>query len=135
LQDFGPIDTLVLACTHYPLLMSAFLEASRAKVLDPASFVAERLADWLLRHPEFDAPASGVAASVASNGVSNGPASGHGGPRGSVRVQCTSDPHVFRQHATRFFGSELTDIVRLGEQRGRLELHVPGHVVVGQVVR
>lgn len=117
LQDFGPIDTLVLACTHYPLLMTAFLEASQAKVLDPAPFVAERLADWLARHPDFDAPAVNT------------------GSTGRVRVQCTSDPHAFREHATRFFGSELTDIVRLGEQRGRLDLYVPGHVVVGQVVR
>lgn len=97
--------------------MTAFLEASQAKVLDPAPFVAERLADWLARHPDFDAPAVNT------------------GSTGRVRVQCTSDPHAFREHATRFFGSELTDIVRLGEQRGRLDLYVPGHVVVGQVVR
>lgn len=115
LRDFGAIDTLVLACTHYPLLMATFVESSHARVLDPAPYVAERLADWLARHPTFDTP--------SSTG------------EGSVRVQCTSDPRVFRQHATRFFGSELTDIVRLGEQRGRLELHDPEHVVVGQVVR
>jgi glutamate racemase len=112
LRDFGPVDTLVLACTHYPLLMAAFLESSNARVLDPAPFVAERLVDWLARHPDFDTPGTG-----------------------QVRVQCTSDPHVFREHAVRFFGSELHDVVRLSEQRGRLEPHVPEHVVVGQVVR
>lgn len=112
LRDFGDIDTLVLACTHYPLLMQAFAEASQARILDPADFVAERLADWLTRHPDFDTPGSG-----------------------QVHVQCTSDAHVFREHAVRFFGSELPDVVRLSERRGRLDLHDPAHVVVGQVVR
>lgn len=119
LRDFGTIDTLVLACTHYPLLMSAFRDVCDARVLDPAPFVAERLADWLARHPGYDTPTRD--------------ATGRG--TGGVRVQCTSDPEVFRRHATRFFGSELSDVTRLSEQRGRLEEHSSDHVVVGQVVR
>jgi glutamate racemase len=50
------IDTLVLACTHYPLLMT-LIEASlpeRIKVLSQGEHVAERLQDYLFRHPEME---------------------------------------------------------------------------------
>lgn len=109
--DFDGIDTLVLACTHYPLLMPAFLASCSAKVLDPSAFVGERLADWLHRHPEFDTPGSGI-----------------------VRAQCTSDPLVFRHHATRFFGSAL-DVERLAVARGGLRPRQDHPTLVGQVVR
>ena len=111
-RGFEGIDTLVLACTHYPLLLPAFLASCRARVLDPAPFVAERLADWLKRHPQFDTPGSG-----------------------RVRAQCTSDPDPFRQHGTRFFGSELQGVERLTMDAGRLRRYLDAQPVVGQFVR
>lgn len=111
-QDLSDVDTLVLACTHYPLLMAAFSEVCRAHVLDPAPHVAERLEDWLQRHPDFDVPGSGL-----------------------VKVRCTSDPVFFRQHAVRFFGSELGEVERLCEVGGRLVPYDATHTVIGQVVR
>lgn len=110
-QDFSDIDTLVLACTHYPLLMSAFEASCSARILDPAPFVAERLAEWLTRHPQFDSPG-----------------------RGDVRAQCTSDPAVFAKHAPRFYRAELPSIEPLSFDGGRL-LRQRQHHAVGQVVR
>jgi glutamate racemase len=47
---------LLLACTHYPLLRAAIERAvpGGADVLVQGEIVAERLADWLARHPEIE---------------------------------------------------------------------------------
>lgn len=45
---------ILLACTHYPLLYPGIrrIVPERCEVLSQADLVAERLADWLQRHPE-----------------------------------------------------------------------------------
>jgi len=52
----GPIEPsrILLACTHYPLLYPGIrrIVPPRCEVLSQADLVAERLADWLQRHPE-----------------------------------------------------------------------------------
>jgi glutamate racemase len=51
------IDTLVLGCTHYPLLMNkirAFLP-SGITLFAQGEYVAASLKDYLRRHPEMDA--------------------------------------------------------------------------------
>jgi glutamate racemase len=50
------IDTLVLACTHYPLLMALIKEflPDGVKVLAQGEHVAERLQEYLHRHPEME---------------------------------------------------------------------------------
>jgi glutamate racemase len=54
----GPlkIDTLLLACTHYPLLYPALraLVPSGTEILVQADSVAPALADYLVRHPEIE---------------------------------------------------------------------------------
>ena len=50
------IDTILLACTHYPLIkdkIEAFLPAD-VQVVAQGSIVAESLADYLIRHPEIE---------------------------------------------------------------------------------
>jgi glutamate racemase len=50
------IDTLVLGCTHYPLL-TRLIEQHLPKgvnVLSQGEHVAERLQDYLYRHPEME---------------------------------------------------------------------------------
>ncbi|MCZ6992409.1 hypothetical protein OH407_24065, partial [Salmonella enterica] len=50
------IDTLLLACTHYPLLMEkiqAFAPAGTT-VLSPGKIVAASLKAYLHRHPEME---------------------------------------------------------------------------------
>lgn len=50
------IDTLILGCTHYPMLLKQFKQVAgaRVKVFDPALVVAEKLKDYLVRHPEIE---------------------------------------------------------------------------------
>ncbi len=50
------IDTLILGCTHYPFLQQQFASAGGKgiKVLDSAKIVAEKLQDYLKRHPEIE---------------------------------------------------------------------------------
>jgi glutamate racemase len=50
------IDTILLACTHYPLLMDKIKEYSPAdmKILSQGEIVAESLEDYLMRHPEIE---------------------------------------------------------------------------------
>jgi glutamate racemase len=50
------IDTLILGCTHYPFLYKEFRAAAgkNIMVLDSAKIVAEKLADYLKRHPAIE---------------------------------------------------------------------------------
>ena len=49
-------DTLILGCTHYPLMMKDFkrLMGKRVNVLDSGKIVAESLVEYLQRHPEIE---------------------------------------------------------------------------------
>ena len=50
------IDTLVLACTHYPLLMDKIRRYAppAVKILPQGEIIAASLKDYLYRHPEMD---------------------------------------------------------------------------------
>lgn len=54
------IDTLVLGCTHYPLLMQKIRRYAPegVKILSQGDIVGASLADYLERHPEMDARCS-----------------------------------------------------------------------------
>jgi len=103
-----------IALEDYPLLLGAFETAvpSNVKVLDPSPWIADRLVDWLRRHPSY--------ASVGS---------------GSIRVLCTGDPDVFRQAGEIFAGHPLGAVQHVTEDRGRLAPRESMRVRVGQVVR
>lgn len=60
LQQSTSIDTLLLACTHYPLLLSRIraLIPDNVKVLIQSEFVAPSLEDYLKRHPEIESQLS-----------------------------------------------------------------------------
>jgi glutamate racemase len=112
--QFNGIDTLVLACTHYPLLRRAFDLAvpPEVQVLDPSFAVARSLQSWLARHPGF--VASGTA---------------------ELRALCTGHPEVFRQHARRFLGADLPVVQHVAEDQGRLAHREQMRVAFGQVMR
>lgn len=50
------IDTLILGCTHYPLMLDKICQyvPVHVKVIAQGEIVAESLSDYLLRHPEMD---------------------------------------------------------------------------------
>lgn len=56
-------EAAMLACTHYPLMEKAFREAlgPEVKVFSQAALVAESLADYLKRRPEFLGPGRATA--------------------------------------------------------------------------
>ncbi len=55
-QEAG-IDTVLLSCTHYPILYDSFRRyiPDRAVVLSQGPIIAEKLEDYLKRHPEVEA--------------------------------------------------------------------------------
>ena len=54
------IDTILLACTHYPLLLDKIQQAvpPGTTILSQGHIVADSLADYLQRHPEIEAHCS-----------------------------------------------------------------------------
>ena len=54
------IDTLVLGCTHFPILIDKIRShaGARVKIVAQGGIVAESLADYLLRHPEIESTCS-----------------------------------------------------------------------------
>ena len=114
---FGDIDTLVLGCTHYPLLRGAFEAGVKGnvKIIDPAPFVATRFVDWLSRHPEFAVQSSG-------------------GP-GTLRVLSSGDTTQFAAHAERFLGETPPQVEHVAEEHGRLAFSQENAAPAGQFVR
>lgn len=82
------IDTLLLACTHYPLLMPTLQRyvPSGVRLVAQGDLVAESLADYLQRHPEIE----------------------HRCTRSGRRTfHTTGGTEDFNRQATMFFGSEV----------------------------
>ena len=50
------IDTLILACTHYPLLVDKIKTHApeHMQIISQGPIIADRLKDYLLRHPEME---------------------------------------------------------------------------------
>ena len=56
LQKDKEMDTLILGCTHYPLLLKSIKKyvPGNIKILEQGEIVAEKLMDYLRRHPEIE---------------------------------------------------------------------------------
>jgi glutamate racemase len=82
------IDTLLLACTHYPLLLPKIERhiPSGVKMITQGGLVAQSLADYLQRHPEMEQRISRT------------------GERHFFTTDSTED---FEKHATLFFEKEV----------------------------
>lgn len=50
------VDTIILGCTHYPLLMSSVVKnvPDGVRIMAQGTYVANSLADYLKRHPEME---------------------------------------------------------------------------------
>lgn len=57
LQQSPEIDTMILGCTHYPMLLPKIRKyvPENVNVLSQGTIVADSLVDYLHRHPEMDA--------------------------------------------------------------------------------
>lgn len=89
LEQDPKIDTILLGCTHYPILKTILesLLPSHIKVVSQGPLVAERLDDYLSRHPE-------IAALCSQNG--------------SVRYQTTENAETFAVNASRILEFPVT---------------------------
>ena len=56
LQQSPDIDTILLGCTHYPLLMSKIRSylSDNIRIVDQGDIIAKSLEDYLQRHPEME---------------------------------------------------------------------------------
>jgi glutamate racemase len=83
------IDTLLLACTHYPLLKEKIQKylPQGVELISQGEIVAESLRDYLKRHPEME----------------------HRITKNSKREFYTTDStEDFDNHATTFFGEKIS---------------------------
>jgi glutamate racemase len=82
------IDTVILGCTHYPLLINKIREylPSEISIIEQGDIVGESLKDYLTRHPEMDEKCS---------------------KNGSVHFYTTEQTSKFKQTAGIFFEGEL----------------------------
>jgi glutamate racemase len=87
------LDTLILGCTHYPLMHRDF-ERNMGKnvtVFDTGPTVADSLVDYLKRHPEIEKPLKKAEA--------------------PQRIfMTTGDPERFRELGSRFLGQPITTV-------------------------
>lgn len=83
------IDTIILGCTHYPLLKSIIMKylPEGTKVLSQGELVADSLADYLVRHSEIE------------ENCTKG---------GSIQFYTTDDQLIFDERAKLFLGETIT---------------------------
>ena len=88
LQQDASIDTILLACTHYPLLMDKIMKYIPAgvSVIAQGAIVAKSLQDYLERHPEIAEKCS---------------------KKGGRQFYTTGEPADFNNHASLFFGQGI----------------------------
>lgn len=82
------IDTIILGCTHYPILKDLIEEfvPKSINVISQGEIVASSLVDYLIRHPEIDEVCS---------------------KSGNTNYYTTEDPETFSQRAAIFLGKKI----------------------------
>lgn len=92
------IDTLILGCTHYPLLLPKIRQflPPHVKVVSQGKYVAESLKDYLYRHPGMEERCT---------------------KKGTIRYFTTESPEKFKQQASLFLNervdAEKTNLIPL----------------------
>lgn len=82
------IDTIILGCTHYPLLLKEIEKFTPAgtKIIPQGQHVAESLKDYLFRHPEIEEKCS---------------------KGGTCQFLTTENAETFKSHALTFLNEEI----------------------------
>lgn len=88
LEQAPDIDVILLACTHYPLLIQSIRKylPNHITLLSQGEIVAQALQDYLTRHPAMQSRLS---------------------TNGNVQFFSTDDAEDFNLHASHFFGSTV----------------------------
>ena len=88
LSKSDKIDTIILGCTHYPLLIKKIKKflPHYISLISQGEIVAKSLADYFIRHPEIESQCT---------------------KNGNIRFLTTDSPENFDQHASIFFGKEV----------------------------
>ena len=91
LGQSGKIDTILLACTHYPLLLEKIMKAvsSNITVLSQGEIVANSLEGYLQKHPEMERMCS---------------------KNGKISFYTTDSAEDFDSHAAIFYGKQVKSI-------------------------
>ena len=82
-------DVLILGCTHYEGMHSLFahMMGRQCRVLHTPLIVADKLVDYLERHPEYEIPQTG-----------------------EIHFMTTGDPERFSEVGSRFFKSQINGV-------------------------
>ena len=82
------IDSIILGCTHYPLLLPIIRKfvPDNIHLLEQGKVVSSKLVEYLLRHPEMDDSCS---------------------KSGNVRYYTTENVETFERNASAFIGREI----------------------------
>lgn len=88
------IDSLILGCTHYPILIKEIkaVLGRQIKVFDSPKIIAEKLADYLKRHPEIESKLK---------------------KNGSRIFFTTDDTGKFKNSGKKFLGEEIEEIKKI----------------------
>lgn len=88
------IGTLILGCTHYPLMLKDFerIMGRNVQILDLGKAVAEKLKDYLKRHPEIKKLLTQKKRRIFFT---------------------TDDPGKFQELGSRFLGQKITEVERV----------------------
>jgi glutamate racemase len=82
------IDTLILGCTHYPILYDKIRRYTpeHVKVIKQGEYVGKSLMNYMKRHPEMDELCT---------------------KQGTCRFLTTESGDIFKQYATIFFNEDI----------------------------
>jgi glutamate racemase len=88
LEKDNQIDTIILACTHYPILKDYIqsIVPENVQIVAQGAIIAEKLEDYLTRHPEIDQKCSKT---------------------GTTRYLTTENEAIFSQNASLFLNQEI----------------------------
>ena len=88
----GPeIDTIVLACTHYPIIEETIKKfiPKNVTLFSQGDLVAKKLKDYIKRHPEIDSRLS---------------------KKGSLKIFTTENKDVFNENASHLFPEDINSV-------------------------
>ena len=91
LNNSSGIDTILLACTHYPLLESKIKKylPGEMQLISQGGIIAASLENYLSRHPEIEQKCS---------------------KNGRIQFFTTDSTHDFDKHSTIFFGKKVNSL-------------------------